>query len=71
MSFDTHSLSAGPDLPHTVRNVPGHNSDRALSSSKLAVSDALTELCAAGLVHTHAELVLLTRAAQHMDRLSL
>jgi hypothetical protein len=45
--------------------------DRALSSSKLAVTDALTELRAAGLVHTHAELVLPTRAAQHMDRLSL
>jgi hypothetical protein len=24
VSFDTHSLSAGPDLPHSVRNVPGH-----------------------------------------------
>jgi len=25
VSFDTHSLSAGPDLlPHAVRNVPGH-----------------------------------------------
>jgi hypothetical protein len=23
VSFDTHSLSAGPDLPHGVRNVPG------------------------------------------------
>jgi len=45
--------------------------DRALSSSKLAVADALTELRAAGLVHTHAELVLPTHAAQHMDRLSL
>ncbi|MEA2189587.1 MAG: hypothetical protein QOK16_4598, partial [Solirubrobacteraceae bacterium] len=25
VSFDTHTLSAGPDLqPHAVRNVPGH-----------------------------------------------
>jgi hypothetical protein len=26
VSFDTHTLSAGPDLslPQTVRNVPGH-----------------------------------------------
>ena len=24
VSFDTHSLSVGPDLPHCVRNVPGH-----------------------------------------------
>ena len=24
VSFDTHTLSAGPDPPHTVRNVPGH-----------------------------------------------
>jgi len=24
VSFDTHSLSVGPDLPHPVRNVPGH-----------------------------------------------
>jgi hypothetical protein len=25
VSFDTHTLSAGPDLPHAVRNVPGHD----------------------------------------------
>jgi hypothetical protein len=24
VSFDTHSLSAGPDLPQPVRNVLGH-----------------------------------------------
>jgi len=23
VSFDTHTLSAGPDLPHPVRNLPG------------------------------------------------
>jgi hypothetical protein len=23
VSFDTHTFSAGPDLPHRVRNVPG------------------------------------------------
>jgi hypothetical protein len=37
----------------------------------LEVKDALRELHGAGLVHLHAELVLVTRAAQRIDQLNL
>ncbi len=34
MSLDTNSLSAGPDLPQPVRNVPGHVSQRRFRPSR-------------------------------------
>lgn len=45
--------------------------EREMSASALQVKDALSELRGAGLVHLHAELVHVTRAAQRMDQLDL
>lgn len=45
--------------------------ERELSSSQLAVADALADLRAAGLIHIHDELVLPTNAARRMDALEL
>jgi hypothetical protein len=45
--------------------------ERELSSPSSAVSDALADLRAAGLIHIHDELVFSTRAARRMDELSL
>jgi hypothetical protein len=45
--------------------------ERELSSSPLAVTDALADLRAAGLIHIHDELVLPTNAARRMDALEL
>lgn len=44
--------------------------ERELSSSPLAVADALADLRAAGLIHIHDELVLPTNAARRMDDLA-
>ncbi len=45
--------------------------ERELSSPSLAVSDALADLHAAGLIHIHDELVFSTSAARRMDELDL
>lgn len=59
-------LSGGHEGPWTESELA-----REMGASALDVKDALAELQGAGLVHLHAELVLTSRAAQRMDRLSL
>jgi hypothetical protein len=59
-------LSGGHEAPWTDTEL-----ERELSASPLQVQDALTALNGAGLVHLQNELVIVSRAARRMDRLSL
>jgi len=45
--------------------------ERELSGSRVEVQDALADLCAAGLIHIHDELVFSARAARRMDELEM
>jgi hypothetical protein len=59
-------LSGGHDGPWTDTEL-----ERELSASPLQVQDALAALSGSGLVHLQDELVIVSRAAQRMDQLSL
>ena len=81
---DECTTDSGPDQPATEAAVmallltsshPGiwtrAEIEREMSSSPLAVKDALSALHAGGLIHLHEELVTPTRAAQRMDELDM